>query len=155
MSVVQVSTSAVQPTPSVLFVVVQPPVPLQATDAWHSVGAGHEYSTPTHWPFPSQVSALVHALLSLQPVPTGWRVNVHAPVPSQAADTSHWPGVQAYVVPLHAPEPSHWSVFVQATPSSQSAPAPLLAAMHPPVPSQLTACWHWVGAGHAYVVPPQ
>jgi hypothetical protein len=48
-------------------------------------------------------------------------------------------------VPAQLPAPSHWSLLVQATPSLQAAPALLLTAVQPPVPSQEDEVWQLLG----------
>jgi hypothetical protein len=66
-SFVQAIPSEVQVAPSALLVVVQPPVPSQAEEAWQSAGV-QVYAAPPQAPF-VQTSAFVHALPSSQVVP--------------------------------------------------------------------------------------
>jgi hypothetical protein len=59
--------SEVHAAPSILLVVVQPPVPSQAEEAWQSAGV-QVYAAPPHAPF-VQTSAFVQAFPSSQVVP--------------------------------------------------------------------------------------
>jgi hypothetical protein len=126
-----------------LFVIVQPPLPLQTELAWHCVGE-QGWEVPAQMPA-VQTSLKVHASPSLQPVPLGLLVGVQPPEPLQVDTDWHWFGVQTYAVPPQTP-PVQTSVCEQALPSLHPVPLGLLPAMQPPEPSQFDDDWHCVGA---------
>lgn len=98
----------------------QVPAPPQTPAALHFGGAGHVTPGPLHTP-PVHVSGVVHELPSLHVVPFDLGVLEH--VPSAGLQTRvlwHWSaaGHTTGFDPTQPP-PEHWSVCVQAFPSSQ------------------------------------
>jgi hypothetical protein len=79
----------------------------------------------------------------LQPVPLGWLVVEHPPLPSQVELLWHEVGTQLYDVPAQAP-PVQTSFLVQALPSLQTVLSGLLTTVQPPEPLQAELLWHWL-----------
>jgi hypothetical protein len=94
-----------------------------------------------------QTSVWVQAMPSLQPVPLGLLPTMQPPLPSQVDEEWHWPAVQLYVVPTHAPL-LQTSVWVQAVPSLQPVVSGLLppsTQVCAPVMHEVTPSRHWFG----------
>src|SRR5439155_454128 len=103
---------------------------------------------PVHTPL-SQVSVWVHALPSLQAVPSAFAGFEHVPLAgSQVPAMWHWSeAVQTTaLMPVHTPL-SQVSVWVQALPSLQAVPSSFAGFEQVPLAgSQVPASWHWSGA---------
>jgi len=111
---------------------------------------------PRHTPA-WQVSAVVHALPSLQAVPLATGGFEQAPVSGlQVPAVWHWSGAgQTTAVPWQPP-PWQLSAVVQALPSLQAVPFGAGGFEQAPVAgSQVPARWHWSDAGHVTAVPAQ
>src|SRR5438552_3285026 len=111
---------------------------------------------PRHTPA-WQVSAVVHALPSLQAVPLATGGFEQAPVSGlQVPTVWHWSGAgQTTAVPWQTP-PWQLSAVVQALPSLHAVPFGAGGFEHVPVAgSQVPASWHWSWAVHATGVPEQ
>src|SRR5438094_549299 len=111
---------------------------------------------PRHTPA-WQVSAVVHALPSLQAVPLATGGFEQAPVNGlQVPAVWHWSGAgQATAVPWQT-TPWQLSAVVHALPSLHAVPFAAGGFEQVPVAgSQVPAAWHWSGAVHATAVPVQ
>jgi hypothetical protein len=99
----------------------------------------------------------VHALLSLQAVPSGRCGCEHIPVAGsqtpgswQSSDAVQTTGAPAWQVPAW-----HVSAWVQPFASLQAVPFGFAGFEHMPVVgSQTPGSWHWSGAGHVTPGPP-
>ncbi len=106
----------------------------------------------TQKPLP-HASPVVHALLSLQVVPSAKGVYVHLPVTlSHASVVQTSPSLQLSVEPgVHLP-PTHVSEYVHALPSSHALPSLSTVFVHLPLTSQVSAV-HRLLSLHAVAVP--
>jgi hypothetical protein len=128
----------------------QPPVAgLQTPASWHwSSGVHITGLEPVQLP-DWQVSACVHKLESLQPVPFGFCGLLQLPVPGlQVPALWHWSsGVHVTgSAPIQLPD---WqvSVCVHKSPSSHDVPLGFCGLLQLPVAGlQLPALWHWSSA---------
>ena len=111
---------------------------------------------PLHTPA-WQVSAVVHALPSLQAVPLATGGFEQAPVNGlQVPAVWHWSGAgQATAVPWQT-TPWQLSAVVHALPSLHAVPFAAGGFEQVPVAgSQVPAAWHWSWAVHTTAVPVQ
>jgi hypothetical protein len=141
-----------QTTPSVLAGLLHAPVAgSQVPASWHWSLAVHTTELlPVHAPA-WQVSVCVHALPSLQTVPSIFAGLLHVPVaPSQLPTSWHW-SAAVQVTGLLPTQLPAWqvSVCVHAFPSLQIVPSIFAGLLHVPVAgSQIPASWHWSLAVH-------
>jgi hypothetical protein len=104
-----------------------------------------------------QLSAVVHALPSVQLAPSAFAGFEHVPLLVSHAPTSwHWSlaAQTTGFAPVHAPD-WHASVCVHALPSLQVAPFAFAGFEQSPlVTSQDPAAWHWSLAEHTTGLAP-
>jgi hypothetical protein len=136
---------SLQAVPLALAAYAHTPVPgLQTPATWHWSGAAHATAAPVHTPA-WQVSPVVHALPSLQAVPSGW-FGFEQPVAGlQTPAAWHWStATQVTAAPPVQTPAWHVSLVVQTFPSLQAAPLTFAGAlMHwPSTGLQLPARWH-------------
>jgi hypothetical protein len=132
-SLVQAIPSEAHVAPSALLLVVHPPVPSQAEEAWQSAGV-QVYAAPPQAPF-VQTSAFVHEFPSLQVVPFAAigleqvpLVGLQTPAVWHESEAAQTTGL----APTHAPA---WQVSdcVHALPSLQVVPSGAAGVEQPPV----------------------
>src|SRR5213593_1291637 len=129
----------------------------QVPAVWHWSEAVHTTGfAPTQAPA-AQASVCVHALPSVQGVPSAWAGLVQAPVAgSQVPAVWHWSEAvhTTGFVPTQAPA-AQVSVCVHALPSVQGVPSTFVGLLQVPVAgSQVPAVWHWSKAVHTTVFVP-
>jgi hypothetical protein len=103
-----------------------------------------------------QESPVVHAMASLQPVPSVTGGFEQAPVPgSQIPGLWHWSGLgQTTCVPAVQVPDWHVSTPLHNVESLQVVPLPFCGFEQTPVPgSQTPGLWHWSGVGQTTCVP--
>ncbi len=137
-----------QASPSALATeaVHAPVLASQLPAVWHWSLAVHTTGLPPTQIPPWQVSVCVHSLPSLQVEPLGFAGLEHLPL-----EVSQLPALWQSSLALHtvafAPmQTPFWqeSVLVQALPSVQPVPLPLIGLLHTPVAElQVPASWHW------------
>src|SRR5437762_3302039 len=138
---------------------------LQAPDAGSQVPAVWHWSAAVHTTgfapaqAPSwQVSLCVHALASLQVMPSGLAGLLQMPdAGSQTPAAWHWSAAvhTTGFAPTQAPA-AQVSVCVQASPSSQDVPSSCAGSEQVPVAGlHVPAAWHWSEGVHTTAVPIQ
>jgi hypothetical protein len=135
----------------------EPVVGSQMPATWHwSEAVQVTRLVPTHAP-PKQVSTCVHALPSLQAVPSSAVGFEHKPLAgSQMPAAWHWSIATQMrgLPPLHVPD-IQTSVWVHALPSLQAVPSAAAGLEQTPVVgSQIPAVWHASLAVHVTGLAP-
>jgi len=111
---------------------------------------------PTHEPA-MQLSTMVHALPSLQAVPSGLPGLEHMPVAALQVPTSWHASSAVHVMGLLPWQLPAWhvSVWVHASPSLQALPSAFCGLVHSPVPGlQVPTSWQLSVGGHVMAAPP-